>query len=127
MGFDRFVGFCVTATLTYDTLRFGEFEDFPETSEPVWILGKEFNALTGGSVLSNPYLLHNDLSLYCLTTTCSSLNGIMSLCFCSCSRSERDDILADVTSRLWFTYRKNFQPIGELRKVVDLFLFLSLS
>ncbi|CAB1314368.1 unnamed protein product, partial [Coregonus sp. 'balchen'] len=36
-------------TLTYDTLRFGEFEDFPETSEPVWILGKEFNALTGGT------------------------------------------------------------------------------
>ena len=35
------------ATLTYDTLRFGEFEDFPDTSEPVWILGKEYNALTG--------------------------------------------------------------------------------
>lgn len=34
--------------MTYDTLRFGEFEDFPETSEPVWILGKEYNALTGG-------------------------------------------------------------------------------
>lgn len=36
-----------TATLTYDTLRFGEFEDFPETSDPVWILGREYNALTG--------------------------------------------------------------------------------
>uniref|UniRef100_A0A668AEG3 Cysteine protease n=1 Tax=Myripristis murdjan TaxID=586833 RepID=A0A668AEG3_9TELE len=62
---------CFPATLTYDTLRFGEFEDFPETSEPVWILGKEFNALT-----------------------------------------EKEEILSDVTSRLWFTYRKNFQPIG---------------
>uniref|UniRef100_A0A671VSX5 Cysteine protease n=1 Tax=Sparus aurata TaxID=8175 RepID=A0A671VSX5_SPAAU len=61
----------VSSTLTYDTLRFGEFEDFPETSEPVWILGKQYNALT-----------------------------------------ERDDILSDVTSRLWFTYRKNFPPIG---------------
>uniref|UniRef100_A0A4W4ECZ0 Cysteine protease n=1 Tax=Electrophorus electricus TaxID=8005 RepID=A0A4W4ECZ0_ELEEL len=60
------------ATLTYDTLRFGEFEDFPETSEPVWILGKQ------------------DV-----------------LCF-----TEKEDILSDITSRLWFTYRKNFQPIG---------------
>ncbi|XP_066565228.1 cysteine protease ATG4B isoform X3 [Amia ocellicauda] len=58
------------ATLTYDTLRFGEFEDFPETAEPVWILGREFSAL-----------------------------------------SEKDEILSDITSRLWFTYRKNFQPI----------------
>lgn len=41
---------CFPATLTYDTLRFGEFEDFPETSEPVWILGKEYNALTGGTL-----------------------------------------------------------------------------
>lgn len=40
----------LAATLTYDTLRFGEFEDFPETSEPVWILGKEYSALTGGTM-----------------------------------------------------------------------------
>lgn len=40
----------LAATLTYDTLRFGEFEDFPETSEPVWILGKEYNALIGRTV-----------------------------------------------------------------------------
>ncbi|KAM6963102.1 LOW QUALITY PROTEIN: cysteine protease ATG4B [Aplochiton taeniatus] len=59
------------ATLTYDTLRFEVFEDFPETSEPVWILGKQFNAL-----------------------------------------KEKDDILSDYTSRLWFSYRKNFPAIG---------------
>ena len=28
---------------------------------------------------------------------------------------EKDEILADVASRLWFTYRKNFPAIGEYR------------
>ncbi|TKC45538.1 hypothetical protein EI555_019775, partial [Monodon monoceros] len=59
------------ATLTYDTLRFAEFEDFPETSEPLWILGRKYSIFT-----------------------------------------EKDEILADVASRLWFTYRKNFPAIG---------------
>ncbi|XP_036865439.2 cysteine protease ATG4B isoform X2 [Manis javanica] len=59
------------ATLTYDTLRFAEFEDFPETSEPVWILGRKYSLFT-----------------------------------------EKDEILSDVASRLWFTYRKNFPAIG---------------
>ncbi|ELV12252.1 Cysteine protease ATG4B, partial [Tupaia chinensis] len=59
------------ATLTYDTLRFAEFEDFPETSEPVWILGRKYSVLT-----------------------------------------EKEEILSDVASRLWFTYRKNFPAIG---------------
>ncbi|XP_045224073.2 cysteine protease ATG4B isoform X4 [Macaca fascicularis] len=59
------------ATLTYDTLRFAEYEDFPETSEPVWILGRKYSIFT-----------------------------------------EKDEILSDVASRLWFTYRKNFPAIG---------------
>ncbi|KAM6063364.1 cysteine protease ATG4B isoform 3-T3 [Chlamydotis macqueenii] len=58
------------ATLTYDTLRF-EYEDFPETKEPVWILGQKYSVFT-----------------------------------------EKEEILLDVTSRLWFTYRKNFPAIG---------------
>ncbi|XP_073866929.1 cysteine protease ATG4B isoform X5 [Macaca fascicularis] len=58
------------ATLTYDTLRFAEYEDFPETSEPVWILGRKYSIFT-----------------------------------------EKDEILSDVASRLWFTYRKNFPAI----------------
>uniref|UniRef100_A0A2K5LZ63 Cysteine protease ATG4B n=3 Tax=Cercopithecinae TaxID=9528 RepID=A0A2K5LZ63_CERAT len=59
------------ATLTYDTLRFAEYEDFPETSEPVWILGRKYSIFT-----------------------------------------EKDEILSDVASRLWFTYRKNFPAIA---------------
>lgn len=45
------------ATLTYDTLRFAEFEDFPETSEPVWILGRKYSVLTGTALPSCPPLL----------------------------------------------------------------------
>ncbi|XP_063093023.1 cysteine protease ATG4B isoform X2 [Cavia porcellus] len=67
----RCVSLISTATLTYDTLRFAEFEDFPETSEPVWILGRKYSIFT-----------------------------------------EKDDILSDVASRLWFTYRRNFPAIG---------------
>lgn len=36
----------IPATLTYDTLRF-EYEDFPETKEPVWILGRKYSVFTG--------------------------------------------------------------------------------
>lgn len=30
-----------------------------------------------------------------------------------CHFAEKDEILSDISSRLWFTYRKNFQAIGE--------------
>lgn len=45
--FDHCVLLVLIATLTYDTLRFAEFEDFPETSEPVWILGRKYSISTG--------------------------------------------------------------------------------
>ncbi|CAF90552.1 unnamed protein product, partial [Tetraodon nigroviridis] len=85
-----------SATLTYDTLRFGEFEDFPETTEPVWILGREYSALTG--------LIRN-------THTQERKKKRVDDSVCDFS-SEKDGILSDVTSRLWFTYRKGFPPIG---------------
>lgn len=44
---DHCVSLVSIATLTYDTLRFAEFEDFPETSEPVWILGRKYSVFTG--------------------------------------------------------------------------------
>ncbi|XP_023599973.1 cysteine protease ATG4B isoform X9 [Myotis lucifugus] len=70
---DHCVSLVSIATLTYDTLRFAEFEDFPETSEPVWILGRKYSVFT-----------------------------------------EKDEILSDVASRLWFTYRKNFPAIAQM-------------
>nr|XP_015206981.1 PREDICTED: cysteine protease ATG4A [Lepisosteus oculatus] len=46
-------------------------EDLPDTKEPVWILGKDYDI-----------------------------------------RTEKSELLSDVRSRLWFTYRKKFSPIG---------------
>ncbi|XP_069468731.1 cysteine protease ATG4A [Ambystoma mexicanum] len=51
---------------SYDSL-----EDFPDTNEPVWILGKQYDIT-----------------------------------------ADKSDLLKDVSSRLWFTYRKKFSPIG---------------
>ncbi|XP_043794201.1 cysteine protease ATG4B isoform X2 [Apis laboriosa] len=48
-----------------------EPEDIPQTDEPVWVLGKKYNAIR-----------------------------------------ELDAIRRDIRSKLWFTYRKNFVPIG---------------
>ncbi|KAM5146662.1 cysteine protease ATG4A [Mantella aurantiaca] len=48
-----------------------ELEELPDTDEPVFILGKQYDIKT-----------------------------------------EKSDLLLDVTSRLWFTYRKKFSPIG---------------
>ncbi|XP_043462794.1 cysteine protease ATG4B [Leptopilina heterotoma] len=48
-----------------------DLEDIPQTEEPVWILGKKYNAM-----------------------------------------KELDAIRKNIQSKLWFTYRKNFVPIG---------------
>ncbi|XP_078048355.1 autophagy-related 4a isoform X1 [Augochlora pura] len=49
-----------------------ETVDIPQTDEPVWVLGKKYNAI-----------------------------------------KELETIRRDIRSKLWFTYRKNFVPIGE--------------
>lgn len=36
------------AYLTHETVNF-EPDDIPQTADPVWILGKKYNALTGES------------------------------------------------------------------------------
>ncbi|MEE6497018.1 hypothetical protein FKM82_002562 [Ascaphus truei] len=48
-----------------------DLEEFPETDEPISILGKQYNVKT-----------------------------------------EKGELLSDISSRLWFTYRKKFSPIG---------------
>ncbi|KAI8515222.1 Cysteine protease atg4a [Branchiostoma belcheri] len=48
-----------------------QFEEFPKTKEPAWILGVGYNTV-----------------------------------------SDRQELQNDISSRLWFTYRKNFTPIG---------------
>ena len=46
----------------------------------------------------------------------SSANFITNLASKNCYRNslsiDLEEIYTDVTSRLWFTYRKGFQPIG---------------
>lgn len=36
--------------------------------------------------------------------------------------SEKEEILLDVTSRLWFTYRKNFPAIGKSECILEVML-----
>lgn len=70
--FDHCVPLVLIATLTYDTLRFAEFEDFPETSEPVWILGRKYSVLTGISVWAPAVL-----SALGLRKACGDNNGYL--------------------------------------------------
>uniref|UniRef100_UPI00358E21D8 cysteine protease ATG4B isoform X2 n=1 Tax=Myxine glutinosa TaxID=7769 RepID=UPI00358E21D8 len=58
------------ATVTYENVLL-DLEDFPDTTEPIWLLGQRYNICT-----------------------------------------EKKEMLADIRSRLWFTYRKNFPSIG---------------
>lgn len=60
------------AYLTYESSSQLELNDIPRTKEPVWILGKRYNAMT-----------------------------------------EVEEIRQDMRSRLWFSYRKGFVPIGD--------------
>ncbi|CAM2119783.1 unnamed protein product [Caretta caretta] len=118
------------ATLTYDTLRF-EYEDFPETKDPVWILGRTYSVFTGLSCpvgrifdwpsCNSPLLLSSQalssvkvIKGWDLGRVDAFLRDVTYVClFVSENPSEKEEILLDVTSRFWFTYRKNFPAIGK--------------
>ena len=65
-----------------------EPDDIPNTREPVYILGKKYNAVQGKS------------------KRCVYPRSKLNLC------PELDIIRQDILSKVWFTYRKNFVPIG---------------
>lgn len=60
------------AYLTHESTSQPEPDDIPRTKDPVWILGKKYDAL-----------------------------------------KELEEIRKDIRSRLWFSYRKGFVPIGD--------------
>lgn len=65
-----------------------EPDDIPKTTEPVWILGKKYDPLTG----TKKYLfLHFHQQTFLL---------------------DINEIRQDINSKIWITYRKNFVPIG---------------
>lgn len=68
-----------------------EPDDIPQTHEPVWILGKKYNALQGSLLLS--LLCNAILVMFPLYLDISTIRQ-------------------DITSKIWCTYRKSFVPIG---------------
>lgn len=70
-----------------------EAEDIPQTDEPVWILGKKYNALKGLIIMIKVYMFLMKWIVRCYIL-------------------ELDMIRRDIRSMLWFTYRKSFIPIG---------------
>ncbi|XP_076306730.1 cysteine protease ATG4B-like isoform X1 [Tachypleus tridentatus] len=74
---DLYAALNSSSAMTYET-GVVDYEDFPQTEEPVWILGKKYSTLYDLEELRN-----------------------------------------DVKSKLWFTYRKNFAPIGGTGPTTD--------
>lgn len=66
-----------TATMTYEAGPI-QYDDYPKTAEPVFILGEQYSTLY-----------------------------------------DLDELRSDVTSRLWFTYRKGFPHIGGTGPMAD--------
>lgn len=85
------------AYLTHESTSQPEPDDIPHTKDPVWILGKKYNALKGKMYkLSCSFLLH---VIHEFSHTFSIL--------------ELEEIRKDIRSRLWFSYRKGFVSIGD--------------
>lgn len=84
------------AYLTNEAVQL-EPDDIPNTKDPVWILGKKYSAIDG------MIMFHN-------VTICNPM--------CCCYYfwfflTDLELIRQDIRSRLWFTYRRGFVPIGD--------------
>ena len=82
------------AYLTHESTSQPEPDDIPQTKEPVWILGKKYNALKGIIIISRLQYV-NWIHYYVLKC------------------EELEEIRRDIRSRLWFSYRKGFVSIGD--------------
>lgn len=71
-----------------------EPDDIPQTHEPVWILGKRYNAIQG--ILARHLPFFYNYSMWMPIVLCLDLSTIRQ----------------DITSKIWCTYRKSFVPIG---------------
>lgn len=69
-----------------------DIDDIPKTNDPVWILGKKYNALQG--LWFYIIVTFKQLNLYCVFVI------------------DINHIRRDVESKLWCTYRRGFVPIG---------------
>lgn len=78
-----------------------EPDDIPKTNDPVWILGKQYNAIQG------------KLMMFC------RISRIVTLLCLFTWLSELETIRRDVQSRLWCTYRRGFVPIGNPQLTTD--------
>jgi cysteine protease ATG4 len=72
----------------------GEIDDIPKSDSDVWILGKKYNAIEGGSMIFRLFFVSEKSQQFFLNA------------------SDLELIRRDIQSKLWCTYRRGFEPLG---------------
>lgn len=89
-----------------------EPEDIPKTNSPVWILGRQYNAIQGNYYYLSfiiQYVAQFGINDQHFIRDCSFIFDF----------TELDLIRRDVQSRIWCTYRKGFVPLGRPQLTTD--------